>query len=221
MYYLIRFSSLLIFCFCFVIINLSYGQGSVVTGSATTSKTGYTVGEGKNRLLVVAVTGEVTSGTIGTISGITWGGQSLTQARTHVSGNVLRTDVWYLDEEGISAARGSCSYNFIVTWTSTPGNEVFASFTLEDMDQTTPVSAVNSSDQNTTTTRPTGIVAVGANDVMVYASSSANNRTHTAPGTYTEQTDQIIGGAGGTSMATATRAIGSTSNENPTATWTG
>jgi hypothetical protein len=70
--------------------------------------------------------------------------------------------------------------------------------------------------------RNTGNVAVGVNDIMVYASSSnqiIRTTYHTPAGTYTEQSDQIIGGAGGTSMATATRAITVAGNENPTATW--
>ncbi|MBX2970473.1 MAG: T9SS type A sorting domain-containing protein [Cyclobacteriaceae bacterium] len=216
-----RLSLLLLFliiCFNFE----AFSQASVVAGSVTTSKNAYAVGQGKNRLIVVAVTGE--AGTIGTITSITWGGQALTQARTQVGtggggGNQLRTDIWYLNEAGISSARGACSYNFEVNWSTATGNEVFAAFTLKDVDQTTPVSAVNGGHTAVATTRTTGNVAVGVNDIMVYASSSNSNRTHTPPGTYTEQTDQIIGGAGGTSMATATREITTAGNENPTATW--
>ncbi len=211
---------LVVFILCFSFETFS--QASIIAGSVTTSKNAYSVGQGKNRIIVAAVTGE--AGTIGTITSITWGGQALTQARTQVGtggggGNQLRTDIWYLDEAGISAARGACSYNFVVTWSTAPGNEVFAAFTLKDVDQTTPVSAVNSGHTASATTRTSGNVAVGVNDIMVYASSSNSNRTHTPPGTYTEQTDQIIGGAGGTSMATATREITTAGNENPTATW--
>jgi len=193
-------------------------QASVVSGSVSTSKAAYTVGAGNNRLIVVAVTGE--AGAIGTITGITWGAQSLTQARTQASGGVQRTDIWYLNEAGISAARGSCSYNFIVTWSSAPTNEVFAAMTLKDVDQTTPVANVNSAQSGAAQTRTTGNIAVGINDLLVYASSSNSDRTHTPPGTYTEQSDQTIGGAGGTSMATATRAITVAGNEDPSATWT-
>ncbi|HRG10952.1 MAG TPA: hypothetical protein PLJ08_20435, partial [Cyclobacteriaceae bacterium] len=213
-----RFTSFLLVSLALVLTRLEgQAQASVVTGSVTTSKTAYTVGLGKNRLIVVAVTGEAAA--IGTITSITWGGQVLTQARTQASGVVQRTDIWYLNEVGISAARSSCTYNFVVTWSSAPTNEVFAAFTLKDIDQTTPVAAVNSAQSGTATNRNTGNIAVGVNDILVYASSSDNNRTHTPPGTYTEQSDQIIGGAGGTSMATATRAITVAGNENPTATW--
>lgn len=217
-----QFVTLLLVLFTVFVSHEVAAQASVVSGSVTTSKTAYTVGSGKNRLIVVAVTGEVGTGPIGTITGITWGGQALTQVRTQGSPGgtpVLRTDIWYLNEAGISAARGACSFNFVVTWSSAPTNEVFAAFTLKDIDQTTPVAASNSAGGNNITTIQPGNVAVGINDIMVYASSSTQDRTHTPPGTYTEQSDQIIGGAGGTSMATATRAITVAGNENPTATW--
>jgi hypothetical protein len=200
------------------IFNNAFSQASVVAGSVTTSKINYTVGAGNNRLIVVAVTGE--AGAIGTITGITWGAQTLTQARTQASGGIQRTDIWYLNESGISAARGSCTYNFVVTWSSAPVNEVFAAFTIKDADQATPIANVNSAQSPTAQTITTGNIAVGINDIVVYASSSNSDRTHTPPGTYTEQTDQIIGGAGGTSMATSTRAITAGTIENPTATWT-
>lgn len=199
-------------------ITESIGQASVVSGSVTTSKTAYAVGSGNNRLIVVAVTGE--AGAIGTITSITWGAQSLTQARTQQSGGTQRTDIWYLNEAGISAARGSCTYNFVVTWSSAPTNEVFAAMTIKDADQSTPIANVNSTQSAAAQTQNTGNITVGVNDIVIYATSSNSNRTHTAPGTYTEQTDQTIGGAGGTSMATATSAITVGSTENPTATWT-
>lgn len=192
-------------------------QASVVSGSVTTSKTAYAVGSGKNRLIVAAITAEVGGGV--SITGVTWGGQALTLGRAQQSGAAIRTEIWYLNEAGISAARGACSFNFVVTWSSAPTNEVFAAFTLKDIDQTTPVAASNSAGGNNITTIQPGIIAVDVNDIMVYASSSTSDRTHTPAASYTEQTDQIIGGAGGTSMATATRAITAASNENPTATW--
>jgi Secretion system C-terminal sorting domain len=203
---------------CLGSLNVSLAQASVVSGSVITSKTAYSVGAGNNRLIVVAVTGE--AGSIGTITGITWGAQALTQARTQESGGTQRTDLWYLNEAGISAARGSCSYNFVVTWSSAPTNEVFAAMTIKDADQTTPVANANSAQSAATQTQNTGNITVGINDIMVYATSSNSDRGHTAPGSYTEQSDQTIGGAGGTSMATAIRAITVGSTENPNATWT-
>lgn len=91
--------------------STAFSQASVVSGSVTTSKTGYTVGAGNNRLIVVAVSQD--RNPIGTVTGITWGGQALTLARAQSSTTLLQGEIWYLDEAAISSARGSCSYDFI------------------------------------------------------------------------------------------------------------
>ncbi|MBN8575843.1 MAG: T9SS type A sorting domain-containing protein [Cytophagales bacterium] len=211
--------ALALLIFCAFLTQKSSAQASLVSGSVTTSKANYTVAQGKNRLIVVAITGEGVAA-VGTISSVTWGGQALTQAITQTSGTVTRTSIYYLNEAGISAARGSCTYNFVVTWSTAPANEVFAAMTLKDVDQTTPVSGSNGAQSGAAQTRNTGNFAVTVNGIAVYASSSDSDRTHTAAASYLEQTDQIIGGAGGTSMATAIRQITTGGNENPTATWT-
>jgi hypothetical protein len=197
----------------------SFSQASVVAGSVTTSKTAYTAGLGNNRLIVVAV-GHEAGAPVGTVSSITWGGQSLTVARTQVSGGgggLLDGEIWYLNEAGISAARGSCTYNFVVTWSSGPTTELFTALTLKDVDQTTPVAVANSAASNNATTRNTGNMAAGVDDISVYASFSDNNRTHTAAAGYTELSDQVVGGTA--SSAVAYKEISSAGTENPTATW--
>jgi hypothetical protein len=196
-----------------------FAQASVVAGSVTTSKASYTVGTGNNRLIVVAV-GHEAGAPVGTVSSITWGGQSLTVARTQVSGGgggLLDGEIWYLNEAGISAARGSCTYNFVVTWSSGPTTELFTAVTLKDIDQTTPVAVANSAASNNATTRNTGNMAAGVDDISVYASFSDNNRTHTAAAGYTELSDQVVGGTA--SSAVAYKEISSAGTENPTATW--
>lgn len=198
-------------------IETSYGQASVVAGSITTTKTNYAVGNGNNRLIVVAVSQERTP--LGTISGITWGGQSLTLARAQTGGTSLQGEIWYLDEAGISAARGFCSYNFVVTWTAGPTNEAFTAFTLKDVDQTNPVAAVNSATTSSGSSQAPGSISAGVDDIVVYASASNASRTHTPAGTYTELSDQVIGGT--TSLATASKQITIAASENPAAAWVG
>ncbi|MBN8575844.1 MAG: T9SS type A sorting domain-containing protein [Cytophagales bacterium] len=194
-----------------------YAQASVVAGSVATSKSNYTVGQGKNRLLVVAVSGESLG--IGTITNISWGGQNLTQVRTQAVSGIMRTDLWYLNEAGISAARGGCSFNVVVTWSVAPLLEAVAIMTLQNVDQTSPVVNFNSGTNADGTLVNTGNIAVGVNDLLVYASSSNNDRAHAQPAAYTEQSEQIVGGIGGLTLATATRPITVASTENPTATW--
>jgi hypothetical protein len=215
----IRYSLFILTSFIFLAFSSSqiFAQASVVAGSITTSKTAYTVGAGNNRLIVVAVSQERTPA--GTVSGITWGGQALTLARAHSGGGGLQGEIWYLNEAGISAARGSCSYNFIVTWTAGPTNEAFTAFTLKDVDQTTPVAVVNSASTNNVATQAPGIIAAGIDDIVIYASVSDNSRTHTAAAGYTELSDQVIGAT--TSLAAAYKQITIAGNENPSAAWAG
>jgi hypothetical protein len=212
----IRYSIFILTSFFFLAFNSSqiFAQASVV-GSIATSKTAYTVGAGNNRLIVVAVSQERTPA--GTVTGITWGGQALTLARAHSGAGGLQGEIWYLNEAGISAARGSCSYNFVVTWTAGPTNEAFTAFTLKDVDQTTPVAAVNSASTNNVAAQAPGIIAAGIDDIVIYASVSDNSRTHTAAAGYTELSDQAIGGT--TSLAAAYKQITVAGNENPSAAW--
>jgi hypothetical protein len=201
--------------------STAFSQASVISGSVTTSKTGYTVGIGNNRLIVVAVAHEAAA-PVGTVSGITWGGQALSVAEVQSSGGgggVLRGEIWYLDEVGISAARGSCTYDFVVTWSSGPTTEGFAAFTLKDVDQTTPVADVNSAGQNNTTNLAPGSIAADVDDIAIYAAVSNQNRTHTGATSYAEQSYQVIGGT--MSFATGMRQITVAGNENPDVIWGG
>jgi len=197
--------------------STAFSQASVVSGSVTTSKTGYTVGAGNNRLIVVAVSQD--RNPIGTVTGITWGGQALTLARAQSSTTLLQGEIWYLDEAAISSARGSCSYDFIVIWSAGPTDEAFTALTLQDVDQTTPFASGSGAASNNAATRNTGNMAAGVDDIAVYAAVSDQSRTHSAPGTYTEQSEQVINTT--TTLAISTRQITTAGNQNPTATWTG
>jgi hypothetical protein len=208
----------LILCLFLISINKTFGQASIVSGSIASSKTAYTVGSGNNRLIVVSVSDE-SAGTVGTVSSITWGLQPLVKATALTSGLPLRGEIWYLNEAGISAARGSCSYNFVVTWSTGPTAEVFSALTLKDVDQTAPVSAFNSTQNNPTVSLTLPSVAVVADDIIIYASVSAANKTHTPSAGYTELSDQAIGAT--TALAVASKQIAAAGNETPNATWSG
>lgn len=198
-------------------------QASVVTGSNATSATSYSVGGGSNRVLVVSVTEENNNNLAGrTISGITWGGQSLTFAAGVYNGgsgnNDLRTEVWYLKEAGISAASSACN-NIVVTWSGgyTAVSQVVTAFTLKDVDQTTTVAATNTAApaaNSTSLTLPS--TAAGVNDIVVYATGTRGNDTHTPATGYTELIDYR---SGATAEAVAYKQITTAGNETPQATW--
>lgn len=213
-------SSRLPLVFLLAAFGSANGQASVVAGSGSTNTANYTPGAGYNRVLVVAVTGEVAS--IGTIASITYGTQALTSVRTQVQGQ-LRTDIFYLNEAGIRTG-GYCGASFTVTYNATsPTNRAFYVMTLRDVDQTTPVAGAlgagfNSGTIAAGTAIATGnMTGAGVGDLVVYASGCNNNRTHTPPGTYTEQNEQVV--ATTVAQAVATRAITVAATENPTATW--
>lgn len=156
------------------------------------------------------------------MSSITWGGQSLTLARAQNGGtgsNDIRTEIWYLNEAGINAASSFCN-DFTVTWSSAPTAESFTAITLEDTDQATPVANSNgtSNTGGTNTTIASGNVAVGVNDIMIYATMSQTaSLTHTPASGYTEIADFTASAA--FTVAAAIKTIATAGNENPTATW--
>jgi hypothetical protein len=109
------------------------------------------VGAGANRLLVFMVGLE--NGSALSISGITYGGQSLTRingiAAESGSGLIGRTELWYLDESGIVSATGN---TFSVTYSGgTPVEVHYAAATYENVNQTAPIfdSAVNATGSST------------------------------------------------------------------------
>jgi hypothetical protein len=221
-----RFTNSLLFLGILTFGNLiSHGlfaQASVVPGSASTVKTNYSPGAGNNRLLVVSVANE-TGNNVRSITSITWGGQALTFAVARNNGgsssNDLRGEIWYLNEAGITAATGYCN-NFTITWSGAISTEMFAVFTLKDVDQTTPVAATGSASpvaNSTVVALPN--MAAGVNDIACYAiTTQANSGAHTPAAGYTEQSDIIFGTAAG--IATAAKAITVAGNEAPSATWT-
>lgn len=219
---LYRFGQILVLiCFFnYAGIKSANGQASVVSGSVSTSKTNYSPGLGNNRLLVVSVSNE-TNNNVRSVTGITWGGQSLVFASSRVNGgsgsNDLRAEIWYLNEAGINAASANCN-TFVVTWSAGITTETFAVYTLKDVNQTTPVATTNGAApaaNNTVVALPS--TAVSASSIICYATATQGADTHTPATGYTEQSDQIVGAA--TALATATKQITGAGNETPGATW--
>jgi hypothetical protein len=218
----LRSATLLLFmAFCAMNGFGQAAQASFVTGSGANAKTTYVPGAGFNRLLVVTVSRE--QGTPGTVSTLTYGVQAMTFVRGHTQGNV-RTEVWYLNEAGIRAG-GYCGAAFTVTWSSAlTGPETFGVITLKDTDQTTPVAGAagvgfNSGNTASGTTVGTGnMTGPGIGDIVVYGSTSDNNRVHTAAAGYTQRTYVVSAGTV-ISQAMASKEITVAATENPLAAW--
>ena len=100
----------------------------------------HSVSAGNDRLLVFVVGAEHGTPPIGSITGVTWGGQALTPVGSAAVINVEenRLEVWYLDEAGITAVAGN---SFVITgWTGTdPDDELYYAASFKNVDQGTPV----------------------------------------------------------------------------------
>ncbi len=212
------FSLLAVVLFCG---THALGQASYISGSLSTSKTGYSPGVGANRLLVVIASSQTNNGGR-TVSSISWGGRSLTFVRGQNGGtgsNDIRTEVWYLNESNINLAASFCN-DFTVTWSAAPTDESFTVITLKDVDQATPIASSNGSSNTggSNTTISSGNIAVGANDIMVYASMIQTPSLVHVPSTgYTEIFEYTQGSA--FSIAGAIKTLSGASTESPTATW--
>jgi hypothetical protein len=214
------------FFFGFLLVGLStistssLGQASVVVGSVSNSKTSYTPGQGRNRMLVATAT-NWTSDNVRSVVSITWGGQPMTFAVGQTNSDDFRSEIWYLNEVGISCA-AAISNDFVVTWSGpiTPDRESFSVLTLQNVDQVTPVAATGTGVDlttlnNTVTLSPT---AAGINDILVYATAIRAGTSHTPAAGYTEHSDFVVGGSP-SGRAVASKQITVAGVEMPTAAW--
>ena len=207
-------------------VKVYYGPGSpagaVSILDAWTTGTTHSVSSGTDRLLLVGVYGE-DSGVISSINTVTWGGQTLTEIDEATVGSGYSNLVWmgYLDEAGIAAASGN---TIAATWSgSTPDQSVlYAAVTLENVDQTTPVSGSSTgTNTNASTVQTASALAAVERDMAVYVTvSGEQGQTHTADTGYTEGTEEDSGGVGQVA-SNATKGITAGGTEQPTATWSG
>lgn len=210
-------------------ISQLFAQAALIAGSVSNSQTGYSVSPGYNRLLVVAVSGEWPIGQSGSVNTLTYKGQSLTLAIGRASAaNLNRTEIWYLNDAGLRAAESCVAGNFSITWTgNTPATTAFSAMAFANIDQTQIIPAGTSTGSQTATPATSVTLSTvssgNANDLVIYSSTTNNNRAHTppaAPNVYTEHSDQVVSGT--MSQAVASRVLsGAAPTEAPVATWTG
>jgi len=187
-----------------------------------TNPTSYTVTAGTDRVLIVAVGIENSSGTI-SVSGVTFGGQPVTPiAQIGDGGTGYNNYVWfgYCNEACITAA-GVGAQNIQVTSNATLNNIIISAGTYENVDQASPAYA---SGTNSTTSSPISTNVNNPDGGRVLFGVNFNGQTNslnTLSG-YTEMFDtptDTAGAGNGFSFAVAERNLTSAATpENITAT---
>jgi len=222
--------------------DLAFGAGVQQTWSATlaapvavlddwTAGLTHSVSAGSDRLLVFVVSAESSAMPIGSVTGVTWGGQALTKLTDAVENNGVaenRIEVWYLDESGISAATGN---TFAITgWSGNdPGSELYDAVTLQNVDQASPFGDVATGNALlSSSVQLDSAVEAFDGDFVFYSAATGgltpggdtNTVTHQpAPG-YTEAHEQNDL-AQGHLLSQGTQQISANGSEQPTASFTG
>lgn len=202
-------------------------QGPVVlqnawTNYTTTYSTGsgsysFTNTSGNNRVLILTVGME--HGSELNLTGVTYGGKSLTQA---VEKSVVtaapsygRVEIWYLKEADLAAA-GTGSKTFAFTWSGTPDYVFYSAAVFSNVNQTTPIGNTGVNEGCTNPMSISSSLSVDANDLVVSAGICGNEGTYSSSG-YTEGTD-IVNSATAT-FASFYKLITSTGTETPSITF--
>ncbi|MFY7971086.1 MAG: lectin-like protein, partial [Flavobacteriales bacterium] len=188
-----------------------------------TSNGSHTSGAGNNRVLVVTVSIE-NANADRNVSSITYGGQNMTKIVERVAGPVgtfyNRTEIWYLNDAGITAASGSAINVTYGGGAASSFNARVGAVTLNNVDQVNPIisTASNSSTGGTVNFGATGL-AVGVGDFILTSATMGANGSYAINSGFTEGFDQV----NATTMTSqgATKVIATAATENPTVTFTG
>ena len=176
--------------------------GTAYKRAAAATETPSMQHSGPNRQAIVGAV-LAASGTAFTpvVTSVTYGGQPLTKVTSVSAGSAVTaaTEIWFLDEAGISAATDA---TFVPAWDSPPDLVSYSHRFYGDIDQSDPIgdSATNSSEVAT----PNPITTIGlttvAGDEVVTGAVAGNT------GTYTAQNGFLIGNnqnAGSSTLGTA------------------
>ena len=193
-------------------------QGPVQLLNDWTSSTGsynFTNSAGSNRILILTVGME--HGTEVNLTGVTYGGKSMTQAieKSIVTNapSYNRVEIWYLKESDLAMA-GAGSKAFSFTWSGTPDNIMYSAAVFSNVDQSTPIGNTQSREGSTNPLSVSSSLSVDVNDMVVLAGVCGN------PGTYTpcvsgyEEGVDFIGNSTVT-LANYTKSITTAGTETP------
>jgi hypothetical protein len=198
------------------LLNLNWIKFNAGSGVApnVSALTGWVSGltntkvSGNNRLMVVMVMGEHTADFSAT--GVTYGGQSMTRQTDklyYVGGNRSYASIFTLNEAGVNSAS---SGTIAVSWSAIPsaGNSIY-SVLLDNVDQTSPVSATANNALTGTTVTTNALSAISGN-MVIMCGATENNTTITFNNSITKQFESNTSwgdGTGGNKMASGVSEI--------------
>lgn len=147
-----------------------------------------------------------------TVTSVTYGGQPMTKVTSETVGSLVTaaTEIWFLDEAGISAATDG---TFVPTWDSAPDLFSYSHRFYSDIDQADPIGATGTGSSAAATPNPitTTPLTTFTGDIVVTGAVAGES------GTYTPQNGFTIGNnqnAGTSTLGTADKIAGA-SSETP------
>jgi hypothetical protein len=205
-----------------------------------TTGTTKTISAGTNRCLVVIASTENGDGATD-VSGLTYGGQALTQVGEYTVGTPggfsNRIEVWILLDAGISAASGTTLVPVISAVSFIEPVEIYTSAVFNDVDQVNTIFQVQNSSTTssaasyqlasplTTLTGSMSIAAIACGNNTIPASVNGGTNTYTVNSGFTEGTDIYFSNptfsTSGASLLTAHKASSGVGTEQPTFTFAG
>jgi hypothetical protein len=145
-------------------------QTSGATSASTLTLASFSAAAGSNRFMEVWVgSGGVSPSAC---TGVTWGGEALTQRGATQTGTYWRFNKWYIKEADFpSGATG----DIVATYAGNNGERSICVIVHEDVDQTNPYRNVSATEENDTNTdSPSVAVASNADDVVTAGIFNAN-----------------------------------------------
>jgi len=186
----------------------------------------FTAAAGSNRLLVYIIGFEDDDNT-NDVTAVAYGGQSMTlavQMSTFTGGgSENRVEIWILNETGITAATHNTFIPvFSISNPTTSHGYHTSAVTLSSVNQSTPVCGTGTGVRMTSSTvsLTTAGIAVLPSELMLYATSGGDTRTHAPNSGFTENVDLNTAG-GGQGFSVGHKLIVASATQNLTVTASG
>jgi hypothetical protein len=139
------------------------GQASSGTGASTLTLASFSAAAGSNRFLEVWV--GAASGSVAAPTGVTWGGNALTQRGTALTGaSFANISKWFIKEASFP---GGATGDIVATWAASQDERGLSALVTQNVDQTNPYrNASQVSEDDGASTTPSVTVTSNAADLV-------------------------------------------------------